>query len=148
MGALKGGAPGPAGMPLGSYLAHIGVQGYGAVEPVVLAALISGDPLLLVGRAGTGKTFLLNSLSEVLGLEHRHYNASMISFDDLVGFPAPDGAGGVAFLRTPAAQRISLPLLASLSRTSMRWWALAATPYPHLASPSAFLWAPLRAHSM
>ena len=102
MGALKGGAPGPAGMPLGSYLAHIGVQGYGAVEPVVLAALISGDPLLLVGRAGTGKTFLLNSLSEVLGLEHRHYNASMISFDDLVGFPAPDGAGGVAFLRTPA----------------------------------------------
>jgi len=40
-----------------------------------------------VGRSGTGKTFLLNTLSEALGLEHRHYNASLISFDDLVGFP-------------------------------------------------------------
>ena len=58
---------GPGGTPLGSYLAHIGVQGYGEVEPIILAAIISGDPLLLVGRAGTGKTYLLNSLSEVLG---------------------------------------------------------------------------------
>ena len=47
------------------------------------------DPLLLIGRAGTGKTFLLNSISEALGLEHRPYNASLIAVDDLndwVGF--------------------------------------------------------------
>ena len=42
-----------------SYLYTLGVYGYGDVEPIVSAALVTGDPLLLVGRAGTGKTFLL-----------------------------------------------------------------------------------------
>ncbi|MEY5044372.1 MAG: hypothetical protein RJA19_1599 [Bacteroidota bacterium] len=94
---------GPDGQPLGTYLARIGVYGYGDVEAVVLAAAISGDPLLLVGQSGTGKTYLLNSLSEVLGLSHRHYNASLISFDDLVGFPMPDAEGQqVRYLETPA----------------------------------------------
>lgn len=85
------------------FLRRLGVYGYDAVEPVILAALVSGDPLLLVGRHGTGKTFLLNSLSEALGLEHRHYNASLVSFDDLVGFPFPDKDGtGIRFIETPA----------------------------------------------
>ena len=86
-----------------SYLAALGVFGFDALEPIVLAALISEDPLLLIGNSGTGKTFLLNSLSEALGLEHRHFNASLIAFDDLVGFPYPDAKrGGVKFLETPA----------------------------------------------
>jgi len=68
-----------------------------------MAALVTEDPLLLIGGSGTGKTYLLNTLSESLGLEHRHYNASLISFDDLVGFPYPDAANaGVTFLQTPA----------------------------------------------
>ncbi|NIP93180.1 MAG: AAA domain-containing protein, partial [Akkermansiaceae bacterium] len=62
-----------------------------------------GKPLLLIGKAGTGKTFLLNSISEALGLEHRHYNASLIAFDDLVGFPYPEEAGdGIRYIETPA----------------------------------------------
>ncbi|NLH77856.1 MAG: MoxR family ATPase [Acidobacteria bacterium] len=86
-----------------SRLAGLGVYGFDAVEPLILAALVTGDPLLLIGPSGTGKTFLLNTLSEALGLEHRHYNASLISFDDLVGFPFPDKDGpGVRFLETPA----------------------------------------------
>ena len=86
-----------------SQLSGIGVYGYDKVEPVILAALITEDPLLLIGKAGTGKTFLLNSLSEAMALEHRHYNASLIAFDDLVGFPypLPDGSG-VTYLHTPA----------------------------------------------
>ena len=73
------------------------------VQPVILAALVTEDPLLLIGASGTGKTYLLNSISEALNLEHRHYNASLISFDDLVGFPYPDPEGtGVSFLETPA----------------------------------------------
>jgi MoxR-like ATPase len=84
-------------------LAALGAYGFEAQEPVILAALTSGDPMLLIGRSGTGKTFLLNSVSEVLGLEHRHYNASLISFDDLVGFPYPDEArASIRFLETPA----------------------------------------------
>jgi MoxR-like ATPase len=84
-------------------LRSLGVYGYDAVEPVILASLVSEDPLLLIGKAGTGKTFLLNSLSEALGLEHRHYNASLIAFDDLVGFPWPETDGtGMRYLETPA----------------------------------------------
>jgi MoxR-like ATPase len=84
-------------------LAALGVHGFDRVEPVIFAALVTEDPLLLVGRSGTGKTYLLNTLSEALGLEHRHYNASLISFDDLVGFPYPEKDGaGVRFLETPA----------------------------------------------
>ncbi|MBK6602394.1 MAG: AAA family ATPase [Betaproteobacteria bacterium] len=86
-----------------SRLARLGVYGFDAVEPVILAALVTEDPLLLIGPSGTGKTYLLNTLSEALGLEHRHYNASLISFDDLVGFPYPEPDGtGVRFLQTPA----------------------------------------------
>ena len=86
-----------------TYLPALGVYGFDRYEPVILAALVSEDPMLLIGRSGTGKTFLLNSLSEALGLEHRHYNASLISFDDLVGFPYPDSENSaVKFLETPA----------------------------------------------
>jgi MoxR-like ATPase len=85
------------------YLTRLGAFGFDAVEPVVLAALVTEDPLLVIGNSGTGKTFLLNSISEALGLEHRHYNASMVSFDDLVGFPFPDDEKScVKFLETPA----------------------------------------------
>lgn len=86
-----------------SHLRSLGVYGYDSVESVILAALITEDPLLLIGKAGTGKTFLLNSLSEALGLEHRHYNAALISFDDLVGFPYPKADGSdIRYLQTPA----------------------------------------------
>ena len=84
-------------------LADLGIFGYEQVESVIFASLVSGDPLLLIGSCGTGKTQLLNSLSDALGLEHRHYNASLISFDDLVGFPFPDKDNReVDYLRTPA----------------------------------------------
>ena len=88
---------------VGRFLPALGVYGFDDFEVAILAALVTEDPLLLIGRSGTGKTYLLNSLSEALALEHRHYNASLISFDDLVGFPFPDQeAGTVRFLETPA----------------------------------------------
>lgn len=84
-------------------LEKLGAYGFGKSEIAVLAALVTEDPLLLIGNSGTGKTHLLNTLSEALGLEHRHYNASLVSFDDLVGFPFPEeGQGTVRFLETPA----------------------------------------------
>ena len=93
--------PTPLGAP--SRLAALGAYGFTTQEPLILAALVTGDPLLLIGNSGTGKTFLLNSISEALGLEHRHYNASLISFDDLVGFPYPEeDKAAVRFLETPA----------------------------------------------
>jgi len=50
-------------------LAALGAYGFEAPEPVILAALATGDPILLIGRSGTGKTFLLN-----LGLSCRDSN--------------------------------------------------------------------------
>lgn len=92
-----------AAVTAASYLRAIGAFSFDRAATIILAALVTEDPLLLIGASGTGKTFLLNSLSEALGLEHRHYNASLISFDDLVGFPFPDpDKGGVTFLQTPA----------------------------------------------
>lgn len=85
------------------FLRRLGVYGFEPVEKVVLAALVTMDPLLLIGRTGTGKTCLLNSISEAMGLEHRHYNASLISFDDLVGFPYPDeDRTSIRYMETPA----------------------------------------------
>lgn len=86
-----------------NFLKKLGVYGFDKFEPVILAALVSEDPILLIGKAGTGKTFLLNSISEALALAHRHYNASLISFDDLIGFPFPsDDNKQVNFIPTPA----------------------------------------------
>lgn len=77
--------------PLKSLLARpLGLEGWTKLEPVVLAALASEEPLLLVGKHGTAKSFLLERLAKALGLEYRFYNASLINFDDLVGIPMPD----------------------------------------------------------
>ena len=44
---------------------------------------------------------VLERLAEALGVTFRHYNASILNFDDLIGFPAPDAdAGRVQYLRS------------------------------------------------
>jgi len=82
-------------------LASFGLHGLAHLDAAVLAALASETPMLLIGPHGSAKSALLERLAEAMGLEHRHYNASLLSFDDLVGFPVPDG-DGLKYLRTPA----------------------------------------------
>ena len=83
-------------------LTTLGVYGFERVEPVILAALVTEDPLLLIGNCGTGKTYLLQSMAEALELKYQHYNASTINFDDLIGFPYPsDDRTSVRYLRGP-----------------------------------------------
>ena len=105
--------------PPSGILRRLGIQGFDAIEPVILAALLTEDPLLLIGHAGTGKTLLLNNLARALGLEHRHYNASLVSFDDLVGYPYPSADGSsVSFLHTPATiWQAESVLIDEISRT-------------------------------
>lgn len=85
------------------FLRRLGLFGYDRVEPVVLAALASGDPLLLIGPHGTAKSLLLLRLGEALGLQTRHYNASLLNYEDLAGYPLPDATGGLQFIQTPAS---------------------------------------------
>jgi MoxR-like ATPase len=82
-------------------LSSLGLHGLSHLDAPVLAALASETPLLLIGPHGSAKSALIERLAVALRLEHRHYNASLISFDDLVGFPVPDG-DGLRYLRTPA----------------------------------------------
>lgn len=95
--AFRPGAPGPRI----ALLEALGVHGLDALDAPLLAALATRTPLLLIGPHGSAKSALLERLAHALGLEHRHYNASLIAFDDLAGFPVPDG-DGLRYLRTPA----------------------------------------------
>lgn len=84
-------------------LSGLGLYGLEKVEPAILAALVTEDPLLLIGLHGTGKSLLLERLAKALRLDFRHYNASLISFDDLIGFPVPNKtATSLKYLQTPA----------------------------------------------
>jgi MoxR-like ATPase len=82
-------------------LRSLNLYGLDHLDPIVLAALADARPLLLIGPHGTAKSELLNRLAAVLNLAHRHYNASLIAFDDLLGYPVPNAArDGLTYLRT------------------------------------------------
>jgi MoxR-like ATPase len=81
----------------------LGLYGLGRIAPVLIAALVTEEPLLLIGPHGTAKTLLLMRIASALGLVCRHYNASLLNFDDLVGFPLPDEKGGLRYVGTPAS---------------------------------------------
>ena len=68
------------------------------LDPVILASLADESPLLLIGKHGTAKSELLNRIAGALKLRHRHYNASLIAFDDLLGFPVPNLSSDSLFL--------------------------------------------------
>lgn len=67
----------------------LGLYGWSSLEPVLLAALTSELPMLLIGKHGCAKSFILERLSEELKMNYRFYNASLINYDDLVGIPIP-----------------------------------------------------------
>ena len=86
-----------------SLLGEIGLIGLSDIEPIVLASLATGEPMLLIGPHGTGKSLLLTQIAEALGLAFRHYNSSLLNFDDLVGFPLPNKDGSLEYVKTPAS---------------------------------------------
>lgn len=87
-----------------SLTASLGIVGWERLDAVLLAALASEAPLLLVGAHGTAKTLVAERVAVALGLELRHYNASLINYDDLVGIPMPDeSASRLRFVATPGA---------------------------------------------
>ncbi|MFN8527189.1 MAG: AAA family ATPase [Anaerolineae bacterium] len=82
----------------------LGIRGWQHLDPVLLASLATHMPLLLVGSHGAGKTELVKKLGKALGLEMRHYNASLINYDDLVGIPMPgEGTKHLEFVAAPGS---------------------------------------------
>lgn len=82
---------------------RLGLHGFERLAPILLAALATEEPLLLIGPHGTAKSLLLTRVADALDLPFRHYNASLLNFDDLVGFPLPGKDGGLEYVKTPAA---------------------------------------------
>jgi MoxR-like ATPase len=77
--------------PVGhSILEGLGVYGLRSIEDAVLAGLVTGDPVLLVGSHGSAKTLLAQRVAEALGLRFWAYDAAKANFEDLIGFPIPD----------------------------------------------------------
>ncbi len=72
----------------------LAVRGWSHLDAIVLASLATKSPLLLIGRHGTAKSQLVESIADALMLEKRLYNAALINYDDLIGIPMPDTSGG------------------------------------------------------
>lgn len=80
------------------------IHGWGHLDPVLLASLATEAPLLLVGAHGTAKSLLIERLAGALGLSMRHYNASLLNYDDLVGIPIPEEDNdSLRFITTPGS---------------------------------------------
>ena len=144
-------------------LRALGVVGWEHLEAPIIAALVTEAPILLIGEHGTAKSMVLERLAAALGVDFRHYNASILNFDDLIGFPAPDAeAGRVRYLRSdldawdaeaifvdeisrcrPDMQNRLFPLIydrklqgAPLTKLKYRWSAM--NPPPSEDDPNAY----------
>jgi len=84
-------------------LRQLGIVGLDTIEPIILSALATETPLLLIGAHGTAKSLLLSRLCEALDVPWRHYNASLVNYDDLIGYPLPSATGELKFIQTPAS---------------------------------------------
>lgn len=96
-------AASPPPSSISSLSRNLGLIGLESIESVVLASLATRAPMLLIGAHGSAKSLLLERLAGALGLSWRHYNAALVNFDDLVGYPLPDQKGELRFVQTPAS---------------------------------------------
>jgi len=71
------------------FLKKLGVFGCDGIEDLILAGLITGDPVLFVGTHGTAKTMLCERIAKSMGLKFIAYDASKALFEDVLGFPDP-----------------------------------------------------------
>jgi hypothetical protein len=85
---------------------QMGIHGWQAIEPVVLAALASDLSVLFVGDIGGNKTEGAERIARALlgqDIEFRAYEVPTLNFDDLVGFVNPKtlAKGALQFVPTP-----------------------------------------------
>jgi MoxR-like ATPase len=84
-------------------LRNLGFFGLEQIEVSILAGLVTGDPVLLVGAHGAAKTAIVRSLAAQLGLRFWAYDSSKALFEDVIGFPNPKSLadGVVDYVATP-----------------------------------------------
>lgn len=70
------------------FLPQLGIFGWSERdENLVLASLLTGDPLLLIGNHGCAKTHVANKVAQALGRKFLVYDASKCMFEDVLGYP-------------------------------------------------------------
>ena len=69
-------------------LKKLGVFGWKVADKnLVLASLLTGDPLLLIGNHWCAKTHVANKVAQALGRRFLVYDASKRMFEDILGYP-------------------------------------------------------------
>ena len=69
-------------------LTQLGIFGWKeADENLVLASLLTGDPLLLIGNHGAPRTHVANKVAQALGRAFLVYDASKAMFEGRAGLP-------------------------------------------------------------
>ena len=85
-------------------LKKLGIYGCEAVQDLIAAGILTGDPVLLLSGAGSGKTYCIERIAEVLGLNFRMYNCSSANFDDLIGYLLPtEDRKSMDFISSPTS---------------------------------------------
>ena len=69
-------------------LEQLGIFGWKTQdENLLMASLLTGDPLLLIGNHGCAKTHVGNKIAEALAKKFLVYDASKAMFEDVLGYP-------------------------------------------------------------
>ena len=83
------------------FLKNIGVLGFDPLEKVILAALLTEEPMLIIGKPGTDKANLLAYISQALGLSFKKVNAALTCKLALTGMPViKDNEDKITFIRS------------------------------------------------
>jgi len=84
---------------------RLGIYGIEKVEKPLLAGLVTGEPVLLVGGHGTAKTALCRRIARDLDLPFIAYDAGKAMFEDILGFPDPSSLqnGEISYISTPVS---------------------------------------------
>ena len=85
-------------------LKYLGVYGWREPdENLLLASLLTGDPLLLIGKHGCAKTHAAAKVAQALGKRFFAYDASKAMFEDVLGYPNVDKLkhGVVEYVASP-----------------------------------------------
>jgi len=103
------------------YLETLGIFGWNQQdENLLLASLLTGDPLLLIGNHGCAKTHLGNKIAQALQKKYLVYDASKAMFEDVLDYPnvLKLGQGEVEYVPSPVTiWDKELILIDEISRT-------------------------------
>jgi len=121
-------------------LEMLGIYGWKPeTENLLLASLLTGDPILLVGRHGCAKTHVACKLAEALQKNFVAYDASKTLFDDVLGYPDIEKMkqGKIEYLPSKVTVWDKEMILVNLSRHCHRWRRPPSTFWKNSSSASS-----------